>query len=170
MEKLSHILTDIEMEIEGKPFEQDQYQKYDPIPKKILWKIMLAKEWNLLGDVRDEHFRDYDIAFQNGENGHELRFENEVRPDFERIRREFPTIHILFRKRVSKAHYYVIWHPKYTQIGMASLNDIRLYENDPKIILCRMHDGSTIQQKIIDVPKSHWIFYWINEQDKLIKI
>ena len=131
-----------------RPFNKIAYDKFDLKCKEELVNIMVKKGYNLVGDLKEEHYKLYDVKFEK--NGEEISFENETRPNFIRIRDIFDTIHIPLRKRNTMADYYVVWKPEFDEFILIDRSVIEEFSKD---------DLEVYQDSFIDVPKNRAKLY-----------
>jgi hypothetical protein len=144
-----------------RPFNKIAYDKFDLKCKEELVNMMVRKGYNLVGDLKEEHYKLYDVKFEK--NGEEISFENETRPNFIRIRDIFDTIHIPLRKKNTMADYYVVWKPEFDEFILIEKSVIEEYAKNVVSINCIEYsendDIEVYHDSFIDIPKNRAKLY-----------
>lgn len=143
-------------------FNLKLYQQCDMSAKTAAILLMKKRGYELKGDVNKEHYKKYDLVFEN-KAGEILSVENEYLGNFSKIRDYFPTVHIPIRKKGSQCDYYFVWGNDYTELGLIKMTDIRKFSDKPVNVLCtlalELYDGEAYKEDFIDVPKSLVTFF-----------
>jgi len=155
-------------------FNKESYDAYDYKAKGKLKEIIEKNsEYELLGTLDIEYYKECDIKFINKKTHKQVFFENEVRGNFDKIINDFITIHIPIRKKNTLANFYLVWNGDLTQFILIKRKTLRKYINNLVTIPCNehIHDGKYFYiEDFIDVPKNETQWYVIGENYKLIKL
>jgi len=136
----------------SRPFNQKAYDAFDLKNKEALVELMKEKDYTLVGDINEEHYKKYDVKFSKGND--EISFENETRVNFNSIRDFFNTIHIPARKKNTEANYYVVWKPDMNEFFLIPNNVIKDCAKDLIEIVCNEFDeDKKYLDSFIDIPK-----------------
>lgn len=149
-------------------FNQNAYNKYDHVTKEKIANIFKKKGYEILGDINEEHYKEYDIKLVNNE-GKTISFENEVRVNYETIMSRFTTFHIPIRKINTKADIYVIWNRNLNRISVLKNKQIKEYKNNIKEVDCQSQEGDYCEE-FIDIPKNIFKHYRVGDNYDLFKI
>jgi len=151
------------MERKKRPFNKDAYDKMDKPTKLALVSIMEGKGFELVGDIDKEEYKKYDLKFKKGDD--EISFENEMRKPFDKIKRYYDTIHIPIRKARNQSDWYIVWNIGCTECAMIETKTIRTFaKTDVVEVDCNEGTGHNYIEDFIDVPKSEWTFYKLNDE------
>jgi hypothetical protein len=136
-----------------RPFNEKAYNDFDMKCKQELLRLMSKKGYSIVGDIKEEHYKEYDIKFEK--NGKTVSFENETRPNFVRIRDSFNTIHIPTRKMNTQADFYVVWKPEFDEFFLIDRDTISECINNEIKISCIEYEEDVIYvDNFIDIPKN----------------
>lgn len=148
-------------------FDVNLYQRCDMKAKVAAISLMKNRGYKLVGDVAQEHFKKYDLVFQN-DNGETISVENEYRYNFSKIRDIYSTVHIPIRKKNSQCDYYFVWGSDCAEVGLIKMADISKFTDKIVDVYCTeevdLYDGDVYQEKFIDVPKEYVTFFKLNKQ------
>lgn len=155
-----------------RPFNKTAYNAFD-MKAKIMLKNIIEKnsKYKLIGDLEVEYFKECDLKFQNQDKV--VLFENEVRREFETIRDSFSTIHVPFRKKNTKANFYLVWKPDFLQFILINEKTLDKYrENIVRDVYCNheLNQNGGYFEDFVDIPKNETQWYVIGENYKLIKL
>lgn len=143
-----------------RPFNQAAYDAHDNRNKEELLKIMKRRGYEIIGDIKEEHFKKYDLKFKHTKTGAELSFENETRDVFDKIKNIFKTIHIPIRKKNTQADFYIVWNPKMTEFFLIPKQIIEKCKEEIVDVKCKEgHVNYEYEEKFIDIPKKFVTLY-----------
>jgi hypothetical protein len=147
-----------------RPFNKAAYEAHDNRNKEELFKIMKRLGYELVGDIKEENFKKYDLKFKKIETGAELSFENETRDVFDKIKNIFKTIHIPIRKKNTQADFYIVWNPKMTELFLIPKDVIEKCKEEIVDVKCKEgHVNYEYEEKFIDIPKNLVTLYYKTE-------
>lgn len=155
----------------SRPFNKAAYDQSD-LPAKIHLKELIEKSssYKLISDINKEYYKLYDLEFSNGVNT--IRYETEVRKNFDKIIDEFTTIHIPYRKKDNRCDKYIVWKDNYRELIVIERKIIDIYMDKPIEILCNEDCNVEYAYRdiFIDIPKTETKYYVINDENNLIEL
>jgi hypothetical protein len=153
----------------SRPFNQKAYDAFDFKNKTEIVSIMSKKGYTLVGKIKEEHYKKYDVKFIK--DGKELSFENETRINFQKIKDVFLTIHIPIRKQNTQADYYIVWKPEMDEFFLISKDVINEHKKETVTLICNEYDeDNSYEDSFIDIPKDKADLYRkINNNWKIVK-
>jgi len=149
-------------------FNSKLYDQCDMTSKKASISLMESRNYELVGDIDEEHYKKYDLRFKNKETGEIIAVENEFRGNFKKIKEFFQTVHIPIRKKGSQCDFYFVWGLDYTEVGIIKMIDVSKFSEKPVKVLCtlanRLYDSPEYTEEFIDVPKEFVKFFKKNKE------
>lgn len=144
-----------------RPFNKAAYDMHDKKNKEELLKIMIRRDYELVGDIKEENFKKYDLKFKHKQTGREISFENETRDVFDKIKTVFKTIHIPIRKKETQADFYIVWNVAMTEFFLIPKEVIIACKEEIVSIKCKEgHVNYEYEEKFIDIPKNLVTLYY----------
>lgn len=151
-----------------RPFNKEAYNACDRSAKlKIIELLEKNTKYRLQSNINEELYKKGDVIVSDGKNVKII--ENEVRENFDKIVKNFDTIHIPIRKKNTPAHIYIVWKSDFKQFIKIKNETIKKYSNNIVNINCKCPDGYYTEQ-FLDIPKEETELYTIDENLKWKKI
>jgi hypothetical protein len=135
-------------------FNKAAYNQFDKSAKTRLVEIVEKKYGYVLDcDLDVEMYKGGDVWFKK--DGERMLFENEVREDFDKIVKNWPTVHIPIRKRETPADYYIVWRKDFNELISINKETLKKYRDRIVTVECNHElnqDGPYIED-FVDIPK-----------------
>lgn len=142
-----------------RPFNKDAYNATDSKCKIAAVEMMKGKGFEPIVDINIENYQKWDLKFYNQQQDKTLIIENEMRENFDVIKKKFSTVHIPIRKRLSPADYYIVWHSNLQEF---ILIENKLLTSSPIVsVKCKEwgRPEESYTEDMVDVPKKSVSFY-----------